>query len=192
MNEEKYWNQGLAEPERKTFIMPQIIYNFTNHREGSDLILELQILDSKSGFPETSRNLPSGKGSPNALEKNILAVAPNMPIIRMGHANAFIKSINFSQISDEYMKAVLISRMQQSAFDADGAAGTSNQVAPASPLQLPLQGTMEVVGQIDWKIFRAFYLDAGLFLINGVYKITSVVHKLSHSGYTTTIQFLYH
>jgi hypothetical protein len=191
-NNKQYWNHDLSAADLKSFDMPQVVCTLINYREGKDVIMELQIIDAKSGIPQTSKLMPTGPGPENAVEQKLKQVDPNLPILKLGSAGSFFKSVTFNQVSDEHMKAVLINRMQSTAIDFNIPVKSINQSKPQTPLQLPLKGTISVVGQVDWKPFRSFYLDAGLYLVNGVYKIQSVVHKLSHQGFDTTIEILYH
>jgi hypothetical protein len=193
-----YWEQTLG-ATGEDFVMPFPVYNFCNYRdnETNATVLVLQILDVNRNVPNTTGYYPSKEESlaPENYVEEKLKKSPysNLPIIRLGHAGSFIKTTSLTQILDEYMKATLIKRMY------DAGASLINQttqeernIAKASdPLVLPLQGTMEVLGHIKWRPFKCFYLDAGIYIVNGVYKIISVTHKLSHQGFSTSIEFMY-
>ena len=192
----EYWNNDLKvnkDGNVANFVMPHIVFNFTNNKEGTDQIVTLQILDINNGVPVTTTFMPDGVGPESAVE-DALKAGPfkNIPRIRLGHAGSFIKNTSLTQISDSAMQATLIERMQRGKIDLLALPGQASVTKPVSPLILPLRGTMEVVGNIEWKPFRAFYLDVGVYLINAVYVILSVTHKLSHTGYSTSIDFIYH
>ena len=101
-----------------------------------------------------------------------------------------------THVMDQYIKAAFIKKMADSAMIE-----TREFIPPelevdndetGTPLTLPLEGTMTVLGHPEWRPFRAFLLSTGIFPIDGVYKITAVEHVLNVQGYTTSITFLYH
>jgi hypothetical protein len=188
IDNEEYWKGSLSAGD--LFEQPDIVFHFTNRGN----IMELLILDINNGLPITTVQLPQGKASDKEAEDAVIS-GTNMPVIRLGHANSFIKTINLSQIADENMKAVLIERMSRDRLvdlRSTIVPGPALESVPVTPLTLPLQGNASVLGHIGWKPFRAFYLSAGLFLLNAVYKITKVSHRLGADGFKTDIEFMWH
>jgi hypothetical protein len=56
-------------------------------------------------------------------------------------------------------------------------------------LFLPLKGGMELLGHVEWKPARVFYLSTGIYLADAIYNILSVEHELSADGFITRIEF---
>jgi hypothetical protein len=179
---------GLSKKDRKGFKKPDVTVNVTNRGN----VIEVQIVDINQDFPLTSAELTKKNVKPNDI---LNSMRKKMPVILLGNAGSFIKNLNMSQISDQYMKAVLIERMNR-----DRIYDLRSTVVPAkglgestvTPLTLPLRGTMNVLGHVDWKPFRAFYLSTGVYIIDAVYKILKVSHKISAEGFNTNIEFMYH
>lgn len=206
---EEYWKSNLTpnvannpDFQPDVFQMPDVVSHFItrsqkdpNNPQNMITVMELYIIDINSGKPITTQQLAAiQRGSQDEAEQAV-AGSTNFPIIRLGHANSFIKNLSLDQISDQNMKAALIERMVKSRVTSprDTVTNEASLGAKATtPLVLPLRGTAEVVGHPAWKPFRAFYLSSGLFLVDGIYKITSVSHTLGAGVYNTNIEFMWH
>ena len=184
----EYWN--AAHPIGDEFNMPDIAINFSNNGD----TIDLSIIDTKFGIPPTISRVPKGKTSYDAFKSAVLN-GLTVPVVTLGHANSFIKNISLSQISDAYMKAALIERMSRDRIIGPRstiAPGQALDEVPVTPLTLPLKGAGNLLGHPGWKTFRVFFLEAGIFMIDGLYKITKVVHRLSAEGFNTNIEFMWH
>ena len=190
MENGSYWTSLLTATQKEEFKMPDVAINFTNRRGNT---VDLQIVDVNSGIPPTTSLFPSGVASSSLLEDEIRK--NNIPIVRLGHANSFIKNISLSQISDQYMKAAFIERMHRDRIESVRSSLLSRdslETSGTNPITLPLRGTATVLGHTGWKPFRAFYLSTGINIVDAIYKITGVTHKLSSEGFETSIDFMYH
>lgn len=189
------WNNLLSKGEE--FLDPNMLITVTAKKtkiEGKEKgILEVLFVDMRHGIPVTTSLMAKGTAPESKLEDAIRK--EGVPIIKLGHANSFIKEINISQIIDRYMKAALIERMNRNRVESVRSTkvrSSSLTSKPTNPLILPLQGSAKVLGHPAWKPFRAFFLSTGLYIVDAVYKITNVTHTLSQQGYDTTIDFIYH
>lgn len=187
---------GNADQKPDTFNKPEVVSHFISRRDSNgDLVMELYIVDIRSGLPITTFQLNSIKKTSSENAKKLVIGETDFPVVELGHANSFIKNISLTQVSDQYMKAALIARMTSDRMIGQRskiAQKNRNTAAPVTPLQFPLQGSASVLGHPGWKPFRAFYLSSGFFLSDGVYKIQSVKHVLSPEGFNTEIEFLWH
>jgi len=180
------------------FNKPDVVSHFISRKEGGPdglIVMELYIVDINSGLPITTAALANLNRASQADAEQAVAGATNFPIMRLGHANSFIKTITLTQISDQNMKAALIERMTRDRVVGPRSTITQKEsqgAAPVTPLTLPLKGNASVVGHPGWKPFRAFYLSTGFFLIDGVYKITGVTQSLSAGEFNTDIEFMWH
>lgn len=197
---EEYWKRLLSGNELETFDKVDVYIRIenrikTNKSSGKDeKISEIMFLDIHKDIPQTTANLGDGKKSQQEIEDSVTG-GLEFPILRLGHAQSYIKNINLSHIVDQAMKSVLIYRQNQNRIQAARStlvAGSELSGAPTKPLRLPFKGTLSVVGHTGWRPFRAFYLSTGIFIIDGVYKILNVKHNLSNAGFVTEIEFLAH
>jgi hypothetical protein len=195
MENEEYWKKLLASGANVVFDKPDIAINFYGHRNrDGNAYVDLYIVDAKAGVPPTLSRMPDGNGSQESI-KNAVIEGTSIPVLSFGHANSFIKNISLTQFSDQYMKAALISKMSEerlSSVRSTVIPGLDLYATPIPPLTLPLRGTAEVLGCTEWKPFRSFFLSSGIFLVDGIYKIVSVKHSLSPSGFNTSIEFMWH
>lgn len=171
------------------FNSPNICVSFTNIGD----VLILMILDTKTGIPITTNEIPDGKSSIGEVEKAF--AKKDIPFISLSHMNSFIKNVSFSRVTDANIETVLIERALNNSYFSprDPILNSELQKAQAStPLTLPLQGTATVLGHVAWKPFRAFYLSTGIFMIDAVYVIQKVTHTLSREGFETQIEFRWH
>jgi hypothetical protein len=185
---EEYWKGLLGKDQ--DWNHPDIVVNFFNNGKTLDLIF----VDAKAGLPITTSRLPKGKAALKTIRDAVTA-GTNLPVIELASARSFIKKISFSQVSDQYMKAALIERMAQNRIAGPRstvAFSEKLQAQPITPLTLPLQGSAEILGHPGWKPMRAFYLYTGIFVMDAVYKIQKVSHKLSAEGFSTNIDFMWH
>jgi hypothetical protein len=182
-------------PDRsKDFVFPDLAINISNRNEGGKIVKEISFIDISFGIPNTTSVLKK-VASPRPIDVENAVREANIPILRVGHANSFIKNISLSHITDENMRAALIERMHRDRLnnirsrvpDSQGLQGE-----PTNPLILPLRGKMTVLGHINWKPFRSFYLDAGIYIVDGVYKILGVTHKLSAEGFESEVDIMFH
>jgi hypothetical protein len=178
------------EDKKKVVKTPDIAINLTNDGTNYDL----QIIDVNRDLPITTARIGDKKLSRVDRNKKILEGA-KIPIIRVGHAGSFIKTMSMSQITDQHMKAVLIERMfrnRQSSVKSPNVQSSDLDSSALTPLTLPLRGTASVLGHVGWKPFKGFFFDVGIYTIDAVYKILKVSHKLSAEGFSTNIDFMYH
>jgi len=195
-----YWRKvEKLNPAKNGVVTPTVEVLFHNYRKGDKKVADLVFVDAGRDIPITSSAIKGKtKMSQNDFEKAIVDLSKNQkfPIIRVGHAHSFIKEISMTHVMDQYIKAAFIKKMADSAMIE-----TREFIPPelevdndetGTPLTLPLEGTMTVLGHPEWRPFRAFLLSTGIFPIDGVYKITAVEHVLNVQGYTTSITFLYH
>ena len=180
-----------------SFRQPDLQINFTNDGHA----LYVYIYDITSGYPITTQIInslhPSNAGATRATASSnasaILDGRSDIPIIKLGHANTFIKKFDLSQNLDENLRSALIQEMYKNRTE-----GVRSTVVPSKqssvrkiPLILPLQGSAEVLGHVAWKPFKAFYLSSGIYMVDAIYVITKVSHKLNASGFTTHLDFRY-
>src|SRR5690606_14409595 len=134
----------------------------------------------KHGIPPTIPNEPSKKASKaEGISQVVDSSGKPLPVLQVGHANSFIKKLSLTQISDSAMKAVLLERMARDRkYGPRSTKSHEIRAGKVTPLTLPLKGDMVVLGHPSWKPFRSFYLDADIYLVDGVYKIMEVTHNL--------------
>ena len=200
LDNNEYW--AKLEGTKDIVRLPYPVVHFTNHEIDGTQYVDIHVLDINNDIPTTTaviKEIAESKktATQDEFEKRVLGDPPSLPIIRIGHANSFIKKLKMSNITDEYVKAVFISRMaENSAIDVSEFVppeiASENLTDVDTPLQMPLQGDMEVLGHPSWKPNKAFYLSTGLGgVVDGVYKILSVTHKIGRDGFSTNIEFLY-
>lgn len=188
--DETYLVKAYSSKDKKNNNPPNIIVNFSNSKDK----LTLSIFDVKCNLPITTNELPIGKSSSGEVEKKFTKDF-NLPLISLGSANTFIKEISLSQVDDPQMKAVMIARAAQSAYqNPRDPEINANYIdtGPINPLTLPLQGSATMIGHVGWLPQRAFYLSTGLFMVDAVYIISKVSHTLSRDGFETKIDFRWH
>jgi hypothetical protein len=193
LENEDIWKK--QEGEDIPFNKPEIIVYFTNNGSRA----ELHILDVKQGLPVTLSNVPDGKASVASVESDVINSAESgreISILRPGNAGSFIKKLSLSQISDQAMKAAFIARMHEDRLSGirDASRETPTDAVKSkrvTPLTLPLQGSMSVLGHPEWKPFKAFYLSTGLFIVDGIYKVMGVTHTIGPGGFTTDLDLMY-
>ena len=191
-----YWQK--LESTKESVRLPHMFLAINNYTDKEkNQIMDISLIDINHGIPMTSEIIKgSEKLSVGDFEKKLKD--KGVPVIKLGHGNSFIQSMKMSNIMDEYMKAALIKRM----FDTSSTLTRAwvppelqNAIAGGdtrTPLHLPLQGSMTVLGCVDFKPFRSFGLISNFFVIDGIYKIMSVTHTLSAGNFTTEIQIMYH
>lgn len=183
-------NQGSDPENPPPFNKPEIVV-FFNNRVGDKggRIMELLIHDVNFGLPVTTEAVTSGKVSEGERERLILGESGLLPL-RLGHAQSFVKKVSLTQVRDNAMKTAMIVSMFQDRQDGPRSSklpSQANKSIATNPLRLPVQGTIDVLGHVRWKPFKAFYLDAGTPLVTGVYKIMAVKSKLSADGFNTVL-----
>ncbi len=193
---EDIWKDALVDRVADIYNKPEIVINFSNRNGAGDKgVMEITFHDVKNGIPATTAQLPKGKAAEATAESAVVnSSSQPLPILRVGHANSFVKNLSMSQITNSSMKAVLIERMAKDRkITARSTKVQSKAIAsvPTTPLTLPLRGSLRVVGHREWKPFRALYLSSGIFLVDGVYKIMEVSHNLSADGFTTDLVLMY-
>lgn len=192
IEKDSYW-RTVDRSNKEGNLAPDMVVNFTNRVVGTERYAEISIFDVSYNIPITTETLPRGVDSIQNAESGF--VQAGVPIIRMGHANSFISNISFSQVTDANMKAVLIKRMQDNRIVSQRdpiPQGKARNVVPDTPLTFPLKATMDVLGHVEWKPFRFFYLSTGNILIDGVYKILGVKHTISADGFSTNLEIMHH
>lgn len=177
--------------DNSDFNKPDIVLNFSNRYlpDTKEQVIEMTLHDVNFDIPVTTSSTPPGKSSKAESEKPFID-AGLLPL-RLGHANSFVKKANLTQVRDQAMKTAMIVRMFENRSispRSSKAPSLQNLSIPTNPLRLPIQGTIDVLGHTKWKPFRSFYLDAGSFLVSGVYKIMSVSHKLSAGEFSTVLE----
>lgn len=195
LSNEEVWRANIDSTDAETYNSPYIRTNFFNRSRGNDgHVLEYHIFDAKAFTPSTLASLPEGKTSPEEFEESVVQnnITP-LGIIRLGHAQSFVKKTELQQVVDESMKSVLIERMAQDRLEGPRSTKTKNrpQARGVQPLTLPLEGNLEVIGHPAWKPFKSFYIDAGLFLINGAYLVLETTHTLRAGDFTTRLKIRY-
>lgn len=202
LENESYWKKLLKGTDRgiKT---PDVALTVNNYMIKNQRFIDIAFIDTSSEIPITSSVIKDivkkgGFASQNDFESAVLSKAKKpMVVLKIGHANSFLKELSMTNIMDEQMKSALISRMAEHSiintrsFVPPGFEPAVDDTHVDTPLQLPLQGKMTVLGHPDWKPFRAFILSTGIYVIDGVYKIISVDHVLSSDGFTSEIEFFY-
>ena len=193
----EYWKK--LEDTKDGVRTPDIAITVNNFKLGQQRFIDISLIDTSSNIPITSSEIKSIKknASQTDFEKLLLRKGP-MAIIEIGHANSFLKELSLTNIMDEQIKSALIARMAEHSNVID----TKSFIPPAfqvndtsnvkTPLQLPLQGKMTVLGHVEWKPFRSFVLNSGIYVIDGIYKILSVEHVLNPEGFQSQIEFMYH
>lgn len=196
INNSSYWDNFKCRNE--DFFMPTVVHRAINTIEGNNknLLVDVYLVDITRDLPITTVDLmPKDRSSQIDMLKSLKSKKPNFPIIKSGHANSFIKSISLTQMMDEYMRSVFIEKMYRSSHISPERSSTTNdaglETIAQKPFVLPLRGEMELLGHIEWEPYKAFFLSTGIPLIDGVYKILSVTHKLSSEGFSTGISFIY-
>lgn len=191
---EELWKDQISQTDAEFYNKPEIVINFTNRNGGTNRsVMEVIFHDAKQGIPATTSRLPKGKAPTEEAKKKVIE-GTNLPVLKLGNANSFIRNLNLSQITNQAMRAVFLQRMSKDRLTTVRSAqpqSTALKAVPTSPLTLPLRGSIEVLGHPDWKVFRSLYLDASIFLIDGVYKIMEVEHVLNKDGYITRMVLLY-
>lgn len=210
LNNEQYWRMlegTLNKPYNGGINTPNIVMNFTNFTTsdssqsgGKQTYVDISIFDVKKDLPLTSKtifNIAGSKGfsSQQDFQDQCIGSPATIPVLKVGSANSFIKSINLSSNTDPQIKAAYIVSMSQNRGNT-----TREYIPPelimnvdqtAIPPILPIVGEMTLLGHVDWKINRAFFLSTGLYIIDAVYSILSVTHTLSRDGFETKISFIY-
>lgn len=187
-----YWKNFLPKNKNILFDSPDVVVRFVNTFSGNKLYYDVQIFDTKRNVPPTTTLIQPAKNSPSALEKNL---PPGIPVIKLGHSNSFVKSISMTHIMDENMRAAFIEKMANARIASPRdkeVLGNENFKKASKPLKLPLQGEIEVLGHPDWEPFKFFFLNTGIYLIDGIYKILSTTDVLSHEGFKTKLEIIYH
>lgn len=192
LNNQDYWKE-LGINVEANFQVPNVLVLFTNRNQ----IAELSFVDAYYNIPPTTKSFVQGKGSTESVKQNIRSKQPKFPIIELGRAKSFIRGTSLAIMNDEAMKTVLIKRSQPGGLDGVRGFYTPSKVkaikdSDASPISLPFQGTLRVIGHTEWRPLRAFYLSAGCFLTDAVYVILAVKHTLNSQGFNTTIDIQYH
>jgi hypothetical protein len=196
------WTDEMAAKDKKNaakqdadyYNIPEIVINFTNERgPNNNGVMRVTFHDVKQGIPVTTTNWPDAKASQAEIRSAVVAQS-GLPILQLGHANSFVKSAALSQITNSALQAVLLERMAKNRVTTvrdSKPQSTDLRDVNTTPLTLPLRGNLSVIGHPEWKIFRSLYLEAGIFLVDGVYKIMEVAQKLSADGYTTDLVLMY-
>ncbi len=172
---------------------PDVIINFSNRYAGEERLFEISITDVTQGLPITSKLVPDGSAPVNDVENSF--AQQGIPIFRLGHSNSFVNNISVSLVSSPQMKAVLIQRMSENRVISGRKSvpqEKTNKKVVDTPLKLPLQGDMTVLGSVEWKPHRHFFLSTGNYLIDACYKITGRRHIISNAGFKTTLSIYHH
>lgn len=193
---EGYWRTNFL-PGAQDVDIPFVTMNVSSHLNGQQEIVQISLIDMHKNIPMTTqrlRGLNQQLASQDQIEQAVLSSA-SMPVLRLGNANSFIKSISLSHVNDEGMKAVFINRAVQNSVASPRLPLSPN--ALLKPINdraifLPLKGDMNVLGHVDWKPARFFYLSSGIFFVDAVYKILGFEHEISGEGFSSKISFGYH
>lgn len=197
LHDDGYWKK--LESTNDGVRIPYAYLALNNYRDGGDngaAQMDISLIDIGRDVPMTSELI---KGvdtlSVGDFEKKLRA--EGLPILKLGHGNSFIRELKMENVTDQYIKAALIKRMADSsstltrAFVPPGLQSAIEGSDVKTPLHLPLRGSMNVLGSVDFKPFRAFGLLSGIFVTDAVYKIMSVTHTLNNSGFTTNLEIMY-
>lgn len=196
LRNDSYWRGTLCAGVTQ-IDTPKVNVLITAHQIQGREIIQLSFVDTNQGVPLTQKLLKEAGQQlwTQQAQQNTVLNNQNIPVIRIGHANAFVKSISLSHHNDPALRAVLIKRLTEEQVTNQRQSITRNTRRPAqekNSLYLPLTGEMELVGHVDWKPSRYFYLNSGVYFIDGMYVITAVSHHLDAAGYTTQISFVRH
>ena len=200
LHDDGYWKK--LESTSDGVRLPQVYLAVNNYVVNGKRQMDISLVDINRDVPITSRIIEdmvrSGKSSVADFERAIKDKAKNIPIVKLGHSNSFIRELKLNNVMDEYLKAVLIKRMADSSstysrsFTPAGLQNALNGADTKTPLSLPLQGSMTVLGSVDWKPFRSFGLISNIFVVDAIYSIMSVEHTINPGGFSTTLTILYH
>lgn len=192
---EEYWRRYLVRDD-SVLDIPKICFHVSTHFIQDNEISQVSLVDINRNVPLTQRRLQSNHQSlvsEDDYKQTVLRDTP-IPVIRIGHCASFVKSISMSHENNSYIKAFLINRATATDSSARQAI-TQNKKTPLQQrhgLFLPLKGEMTLLGQVDWKPARFFYLSSGIYFLDGAYVITAVTHTLDAAGFNTRIEFAMH
>ncbi len=201
-HDEGHWRK-LESAKTEGIKLPLMYVAINNYKANNQKFMDICLIDINRDVPSTSKIVDNliqskqGKVTTAEFEQAIRNESKNIPIIKLGHSNAFIKEISMSNVMDEYMKSTLIARMaqQSSTYTRDFIPSSLQNAVGSSdtntPLHLPIQGSMTVLGNSQWKPFKAFALLSGIFPLDAVYSILSVEHTINNSGFTTKFEFIH-
>jgi len=185
----KYFITPNSNNNDASFSMPQVVINSTTRNDK----FEIQILDLKYNVPVTTATLRAGLQTQQQLEQEII-VNQHLPIVRLGHANSFIKDAKLSNVVDSNMKSAMVVDMQSARIGSPRdtrAIAKGRNDNQTSPLLFPIRGILTVLGHPQWRPFRFFWLDTGTYFLDGVYKILGVKHHLGVDGFTTELDIMF-
>jgi hypothetical protein len=213
LSDSDYWRSNLGKQEKsstksgrtvaqvpESMTLPSVSFNVSSHfataagepRE----IIQISFFDVNRNIPITQLKLRNVTIPMTEAQQINACIGdpPTIPVIRFGNANSLIKNVVMESFTDPAFKAFLMNRpggavasVRQSSID-----GTSAPPSTEPTPFIPFKGSMDVLGHIDWKPARFFYLASGIFFIDGVYKILRVNHQLDASGFKTHLEFTRH
>jgi len=152
-------------------------------------IMTIFFVDALSEIPISTSILPKQEKSSADVLKTV--ESKSLPILSLGSVNSFIKTISFSRVTDPNIEAVLLERAYRSGLFGvrDGQVNQDKDISNGTtPLTLPLQGSVKVLGHTAWLPYKAFFLSTGLFFVDAIYTIQKVTHTLDRSGFETTME----
>jgi hypothetical protein len=192
---EKYFRVGLPRnaPD-ESFVMPDIVYYGTNREINGRRIYEIYIIDIKYKVPVTSLTYHQQQRHTKQEFEDAVAGGNNLAIIRLGHANSFIKGSSLNNTVDSQLKALKMVDMMSARIDGPRSTKLiekSRDEGRSTPILFPIRGKLTVLGHPHWRPYRFFYLDTGIYFLDGVYKIIGLTHRLSSEGFTTDLDIMY-
>ncbi len=197
LSDANYWRENLISSDDQDAIdMPSVTCQVTSHVTNLDTeVVQITFFDVNQNIPLTQlkmRDLPNQFSEQQQIDACVRN-PPVIPILRLGHANSFVKSISMESFGDPTYKAMLMNRNITVISERQSiVAGATSPPPVTDPPFIPFKGSLDVVGHVSWKPSRFFYLASGIFFIDGVYVITKVNHQLDASGFRTHIEIMRH
>lgn len=161
--------------------------------------IEWWLLDIEWKKPDMSEILKKSRtdgATPLAEIKKTLK-EKGIPYLAFGHVNTMIKSANFSPVEIEGLAEHLIAESWKEIKDERKAgvrtvtAGEKLDSIETGKVNfgiIPIQGTLELTGHVDWKPFRTMWIDTQTVWYDMLFCVLEVSHTLSSQGFVTTLK----
>ncbi len=196
LNNQMYWTNNLLPPNSENAKIPICRFNVVTHKVGDRNVVQMCLLDERKDVPNTQQQVRAlGQDLATEAQLDQAISRGNIPVIRLGHANSFVREMHLQHIADATMQTIFLNRsLSNTSFSARVPVTDDKKIKSqkTTPFILPLQGDLEVIGHVEWQPMRFFYLKSGIYLIDAVYQINRVEHTLDATGFHTTVGFTYH
>lgn len=197
LKEETYYVAKLDKEKRKSFSMPDIMWqvdvSFDSIKEDAKSYLNIYLFDSGVNVPDIfdiNKNLGE-TASQDKIEQDVRS--KSIPVIKYGHTNSYMSNLRLGTNMDPAMRSIYMSRIYNKVIgnprDTELKDDQYKEV-DSTPITLPLQGSVTVVGSTEWKPYKAVFLSNGVYLFDNIYKITSVTHRIDDKGFDTDLEFV--